>query len=86
MFSIVTFNYVILFYMCFIEYFKVFDSKREQNIHMINEIVLLIVNYHLYCFTSWLDISNQSLVGNSIIYFTLGQTLCFMSAALYPLY
>jgi hypothetical protein len=86
MFSIITFNYVILFYMCFIEYFRVYDSKREQDIHIINEIVLLIVNYHLYCFTSWLDIKNQSLVGNSIIYFVLGQTFCFMSAALLPVF
>jgi hypothetical protein len=58
MFSIITFNYVILFYVCFIVYFQVFDSKREQDIHIINELVLMFVNYHLFCFTSWLGVKD----------------------------
>lgn len=85
MFSIITFNYVIIFYVCFVVYFRVFDSKREQDIHIINELVLMVVNYHLFCFTSWIGIKEQSVVGNSIIYFVLGQTMCFMLAALHPI-
>jgi hypothetical protein len=38
---------------------------------LLNEYVLLIITYHLYCFTEWQDIDNQILAGNSVIYFVI---------------
>lgn len=39
---------------------------------LINELVIVLVNYHLFLFTGYVDINQQALVGNSAIFVVTG--------------
>ncbi len=42
-----------------------------------NELCILVVNYHYYCFTNFVsDAEKKSLVGNSLIYLTCFDMFC----------
>jgi hypothetical protein len=44
----------------------------------------MFVNYHLFCFTDFVDIQRRTDMGNSVIVLVSGQTAFFIIYALYP--
>lgn len=59
MFTIMVFNYCVIFYTIFVEFYHPMKSKKEQKKKILTEYVLLIVNYHLFCFTEWATYEQQ---------------------------
>jgi hypothetical protein len=57
----------------FIYYYYPFTSAYYTRRSLINQAVLLIVNYHLYGLTEWQDIDNQIMIGDSAIRFVIFQ-------------
>lgn len=82
--SIFMFNFLILFYIIFIDFYHIYDSKSHQRQHIMNEYVLLIANYHLFCFTEWCNMEQKQIAGNNIIYFVATETLIFFVWTVVP--
>lgn len=52
----------------FLLYVWPYADKWEQARTIINEVILLILNYHLFLFTDYVDHSGKPFVANSVIY------------------
>lgn len=52
----------------FVLFFTPFASATEQTRQVLNELTVLVVNYHLICFTDFVSVEMQIHVGNSLIY------------------
>lgn len=65
-FSIFVFNFAILFHLQFIIYFAPYEKKWEQLRIVLNEITLLILNYHLFLFTNFVSALTYNYVANSV--------------------
>ena len=44
----------------------------------------MAINYHLFCFTNWVEIDMRVNVGNSVIIILIAQTLMFLLWAMIP--
>ena len=75
--------YINQFYMMFTMYNRIFSNKREQVLASLNEIIILLTIYHLFCFTDFVsDGETRSLaVGNSL----LGMTAINLAVNLFPI-
>ena len=66
-FNIFMFNFTTLFVLMWIIYLQPFKSSTFQKIRVIQELVIMGINYHLFCFTDWVSIERRVEVGNSVI-------------------
>jgi len=71
-FSIFVFNMTTLVVIMFVEYVKPFDTKKLQFIKLSQEIIIIGISYHLFCFTDFVEIDMRSNVGKSVIYIIAG--------------
>lgn len=55
-FCIFSFNFNITFYMVYLQMFNPLNDKVALSANLRDEFFLLLCNYHLFCFTKWLDI------------------------------
>jgi len=46
-------------------------SKQQQRLICLNEVIIMMNNYHLFCFTWFTDINIQYSIGASITYIIL---------------
>ena len=64
--------YINQFFLMFIMYNRIFKSKYEQVMSNINEIIILLTVYHLFCFTYFVpDALTREVVGTSLISLTV---------------
>lgn len=67
-FTIFLFNFSSLFMVMLLLYFKPFNSPKLQKTRVAQEIVILTINYTLFCFTNWfIDFEIQTSIGNLVI-------------------
>lgn len=67
-FVIFVFNFSTLFYLMFILYFSPFKKRTEQIRAVVNELTILVVNYHIICMTDFVrSVHAQNKVGDSMI-------------------
>jgi hypothetical protein len=71
-FVIFSFNFNVLFYIIFINWNEPYIEHKTLVQAIADEYILLIVNYHLFCFTEWTDNEQKLIMGNSIIYIVSG--------------
>jgi len=59
-------------YMMFVVYYRLYEDKKEWVIQCLNEIIIVITVYHLFCLTDWVtDLwIKQMVVGISMISMT----------------
>lgn len=50
----------------FVLYVKPYKEHNQYITVVIQEVVILIITYHLFCFTDWVDVDTQILVGDSV--------------------
>lgn len=85
-FNIFMFNFSSLFVLMWIIYLEPFADSTFQKTRVMQELVIMGINYHLFCFTDWVDISRRTGIGNSCIYIIMIQTVVFLVWALIPLF
>lgn len=66
-FTIFVFNFTILFQTSFLLYFSPFQNKMEQIRVSFNTVAFLALNYHLFLFTRYTDVSMFPRIANSVI-------------------
>ena len=56
-------------HMMFVFYNRLYEDKQEWVIQCLNEIIVVLTIYHLFCFTDWVDDlwTKQMIVGFSMI-------------------
>ena len=62
------FNFTTLFYVSFQWYYLPIENSIEQTRLIINELTVLVVVYHLFTYTDYVDLDAQNTTGNSLIY------------------
>ena len=67
-FCVISFNFLILFHLMYLLYVQPYEDKWDQARSIINEVILLVLNYHLFLFTDYVDTSAYRYVANSAIY------------------
>ena len=74
--------YLNQFYVMFIVYNNLFVTRRNRIIQSLNEVIVLLTVYHLFCFTDFVqDAEARSVaVGNSM----LGMTFLNLAVNLVP--
>ena len=56
-----------------------FKTKSRNRIELLEEVNIIVISYHLFCFTEWLpDKKIQHTIGYSIITLIVGQVLIFV--------
>ena len=65
-------------YMMFMNWYQPFADLAGYRQVMFDEIVNLIVVYHLYCLTEYTDFDQKTITGESIIFFMALQTVVFV--------
>jgi hypothetical protein len=76
--TVILFTYNGIFYLMFINWFQPFKEAAGFRQVMFDEVVNMIVVYHLYCLTEYTDSDQKELSGKSIIYFMGIQTAAFI--------
>lgn len=71
-FCIFTFNFITLFYIMFFAWHMPNQSKKDNYLQLMNEVTVMFVNYHLFCFTRFVGVETQVYVGNSVILVVMG--------------
>lgn len=71
-FCIFAFNFITLFYILFFAWHMPNQSLIENFLQLLNEITVMFVNYHLFCFTRFVEIDTQVYVANSVIMLVIG--------------
>jgi hypothetical protein len=66
-FTISVFNFAILFHLEFIIYFSPHENNLEHARMVLNEITFLILNYHLFLFTDYVNPLMYGNIANSVI-------------------
>ena len=67
MWSILSLNYLSLAYGCVIGHANPMKSLTSNRMELFNEFCILIVNYHLMCFTDLVpDVDTREIVGKSL--------------------
>ena len=68
------------FFLMFVMYNNLYVSRRDQAIETINEIIILLSVYHLFCFSDFVsDVETRSVVvGYSMIFMTAINILRFI--------
>jgi len=66
-FTIFIFNFTILFRTSFLLYFSPYQNKMEQIRVSFNTVAFLALNYHLFLFTRYTDVSMFPRIANSVI-------------------
>jgi hypothetical protein len=61
------FVYQTLFFAIFLIEMKPFDNSETNLTSVLNEIILLVVTYHLFGFTNWVDTHQNIIFGNSVV-------------------
>jgi hypothetical protein len=67
-FTIFAFTQNTLFYTMFIVWNRPYTSAELTNQTIIDQLVNLVVIYHIYTFTEWTDFDQKTMTGNSLIY------------------
>lgn len=85
-FNIFMFNFTSLFVLMWIVYLEPFTSLTFWRIRVIQELVTMGINYHLFCFTDWVSIERRVQIGNSVIYIIAGQSVFFIIWGIIPMF
>lgn len=65
-------NYQAILMLIVVGYTRPFLYVSEVYIELINEFATLVLNYHLLCFTDWVDdVDTREIMGKSLVYTTL---------------
>ena len=64
-------NFSSLTYGIYIGWYQPFKSIVTNRIELINEFFIRVANYHLFCFTDFVDPIGKETMGLSLIYVTL---------------
>lgn len=66
-FCIISFNFLILMNLILIPYFNAYKSKEKCYVELANEAAIMILNYHFFCLTDFVqDAEKRNLIGYSI--------------------
>lgn len=65
-------------------YFRPLKDNRTMNINIINEICVMIINYHLFLLTDFTDIEVKASIGNSVIYVTSSAIVVNFALIIFP--
>ena len=71
-FCIYAFNFITLFYIMFFAWNMPNQSRVENILQLLNEITVMFVNYHLFCFTRFVVVDTQVYVANSVMLIVIG--------------
>lgn len=74
-FCVFAFNFILLAYMMVFTCYMPKQSLQDNILDIFNEITVLFVNYHLLCFTNFIDVETQIYVSNSVIILVLGNII-----------
>jgi hypothetical protein len=56
LYCIIAFNFILLYYATYFAWCYPYISAVENTVQLINELAIVIVNYHLFLFTGYVDI------------------------------
>ena len=71
-FVIFTFNFTTIFYIMFNLYYIPISNKIEHVRVLLNELTVLAVVYHMFCFTDFLvDYKTQNYIGSFLVYLVI---------------
>jgi hypothetical protein len=69
--SLVIINFSSLAYSIIIGWCYPFKDQVTNRIELINEFFILCANYHLFCFTDFVNPEGKEFMGSSLIYVTI---------------
>ena len=64
-------NFMSLFYFMYIGYYKPAESRKSHRLELFNEVVIQLLCYHFFCFTDYVEVQDQIVMGNTFIGFVI---------------